>query len=101
MPKVSAQSAHVEDVGILLDRSGELEGYTANFIIFRQDVDATPILKGLPDDRCQCPPSCPSGPYPRPHGRPVMHRLPKHVRTMPNPCAGVPRNPWCSGRRTP
>ena len=22
---------------------------------FREDVDATPLLKGLPDDRCHCP----------------------------------------------
>ena len=29
--------------------------YTANFVSFRQDIDATPWLKGLPDDRCQCP----------------------------------------------
>jgi len=28
---------------------------TANFVTFRQDIDATPLLKGLPDDRCQCP----------------------------------------------
>jgi ribosomal protein L16 Arg81 hydroxylase len=24
-------------------------------VTFRQDIDATPMLKGLPDDRCQCP----------------------------------------------
>jgi hypothetical protein len=29
----------------------------------------------------------------------VMHALPKHLRTMPNPCKGVPRNPWCPARR--
>ena len=26
-----------------------------NFTSFREDIDATPLLKGLPDDRCQCP----------------------------------------------
>ena len=26
-----------------------------NFVEFREDIDATPLLKGLPDDRCQCP----------------------------------------------
>ena len=26
-----------------------------NFVTFREDIDATPLLKGLPDDRCQCP----------------------------------------------
>jgi hypothetical protein len=25
----------------------------------------------------------------------TMHRLPKHLPTMPNPCEGVPANPWC------
>jgi hypothetical protein len=39
----------------VVDRSGPLEGYTANFTSFREDIDATPLLKGLPDDRCQCP----------------------------------------------
>jgi hypothetical protein len=41
------------------------------------------------------PPSCPTGPYPRPHGTPVMHPLPKHLPTMANPCSDVPHNPWC------
>ena len=26
-----------------------------NFTTFREDIDATPLMKGLPDDRCQCP----------------------------------------------
>ena len=26
-----------------------------SFVTFREDIDATPLLKGLPDDRCQCP----------------------------------------------
>jgi hypothetical protein len=28
---------------------------TVNFVSFRVDVDASPLLKGLPDDRCPCP----------------------------------------------
>ena len=32
--------------------------------------------------------------YPR-LTRVIMHPLPKGLKTMPNPCAGVPRNPWC------
>ena len=40
------------------------------------------------------PPSCPSGPYPR-RSRVVMHPLPRSLPTMPNPCQGVPANPWC------
>jgi hypothetical protein len=55
MPKVSSESAEVDDVGILVDRHGDLDGYTVDFVTFRQDVDATPLLKGLPGDRCTCP----------------------------------------------
>ena len=30
----------------------------------------------------------------------VMHSLPtKQLKSMPNPCAGVPKNPWCTGRK--
>jgi hypothetical protein len=40
------------------------------------------------------PASCPTGQYPR-RQRVLMHPLPKNLKTMPNPCAGVPANPWC------
>ena len=44
------------EFGPVTDRSEELEGgYTVNFVEFHADIDATPLLKGLPDDRCQCP----------------------------------------------
>ena len=55
MPKVSRESAEIMDVGMVEDRHADLEAYTVNFVTFRQDVDATPLLRGLPDDRCQCP----------------------------------------------
>ena len=55
MPKVSRESAQVEDHGPVEDRHADIDGYTVSFVSFRQDVDATPLLKGLPDDRCQCP----------------------------------------------
>jgi hypothetical protein len=41
------------------------------------------------------PAVCPNGQYPR-RTRVIMHPLPSHLRTMPDPCAGVPANPWCS-----
>lgn len=46
------------------------------------------------------PAACPTGQYPR-RTRVIMHPLPRHLKTMPNPCAGVPANPWCraSGAR--
>jgi hypothetical protein len=56
MPKVSRDSAmQGGDFGPVVDRSDQLEGYSVNFTSFREDVDATPLMKGLPDDRCQCP----------------------------------------------
>jgi hypothetical protein len=56
MPKVSRDSAaHVENHGPVEDRHEDVHGYTINFVSFRQDVDATALLKGLPDDRCPCP----------------------------------------------
>ena len=56
MTKVSRESAeHVDDHGPLVDRYQDVHGYTISFVLFREDIDATPLLKGLPDDRCQCP----------------------------------------------
>ncbi len=46
------------------------------------------------------PSPCPNGQYPR-RTHVEMHPLPKDLTTMPNPCKGVPLNPWCRlrGRR--
>jgi hypothetical protein len=56
MPKISKADATLGgDYGPVVDRSEELEGYRVGFTTFREDVDATPLMKGLPDDRCQCP----------------------------------------------
>jgi hypothetical protein len=54
MPKSSKATApHVEDLGILETRTEELGDYLVEFSTFREDADATPFFKGLPDDRCQ------------------------------------------------
>jgi mannose-6-phosphate isomerase-like protein (cupin superfamily) len=56
MPKVSKETAtQVQDSPMVEDRHEQLEGYTVNFISIRQDADLAPMLRGLPDDRCQCP----------------------------------------------
>jgi hypothetical protein len=56
MPKVSKESTtQGGEFGPVTDRNEELDGYTVNFTEFREDIDGTPLLKGLPDDRCQCP----------------------------------------------
>ena len=55
MPKVSKTSAtKCSEQGPVVDRQEEIQGYAVNFVEFRQDVDGTPLLKGLKDDRCQC-----------------------------------------------
>jgi uncharacterized cupin superfamily protein len=56
MAKVSKDTASsVVDHGPVLDRSEEVDGYTVSFVTFREEVDGSLLLKGLPDDRCQCP----------------------------------------------
>ena len=56
MPKASKDTAsRVEDMGVMEGRYEELDGYTVGFETFREDADATPLFKGLPDDRCQSP----------------------------------------------
>ena len=56
MPKVSKESASGGgDHGPVVDRAEDLEDYSVNFVTFREDLDHAPLLKGLPDDQCQCP----------------------------------------------
>jgi hypothetical protein len=45
------------------------------------------------------PPCSPTDHYPRAQGSPPMPSLPNagKLPSMPNPCAGVPHNPWCPG----
>src|SRR5215210_901551 len=56
MPKASKESASQGgDHGPVVERSEELGDYTVNFLTFRQDIDQAALLKGAPDDSCQCP----------------------------------------------
>ena len=56
MPKASKETAsRVEDMEVMEGRYEELGGYTVGFESFREDADATPLFRGLPDDRCQSP----------------------------------------------
>jgi mannose-6-phosphate isomerase-like protein (cupin superfamily) len=55
MAKVSRESAQVNDHGVVEDRHGEMEGYTVNFLTFREEIDGAPLLRGLPGDHCTCP----------------------------------------------
>jgi mannose-6-phosphate isomerase-like protein (cupin superfamily) len=54
--KVSRDSAsHRQESGPVVDLRDELDGYSVSFTSLLVDIDATPFMKGLPDDRCQCP----------------------------------------------
>jgi hypothetical protein len=47
---------------VLTSRQVPLDAFTVGFEGFHVDADGTPMFKGLPDDRCQCP-----------HHQPVTH----------------------------
>jgi hypothetical protein len=57
VPRISRKSAARADAiqGLFESHSDELEGYNVSFDKYDQDLDMTPLFKGLPDDRCQCP----------------------------------------------
>ena len=63
--------------------------------MFTEEVacDATLPLPAVGKSPC-----APGDHYPR-RKRVAMHRLPSRSKlpTMPNPCHGVPHNPWCPG----
>jgi len=42
-------------------------------------------------------PGAPKATYPRPAAQFSLPPLPSGLTTMPDPCAGVPANPWCAG----
>jgi hypothetical protein len=54
MPKVSKETAsNVSNMGPLENRSEQLGDFLVAFSTFHEGGDATPLFKGLPDDRCQ------------------------------------------------
>ena len=56
MPKSSRTSAsHIQDYGPAEERREDFANTTAQFLTMRQDMDATPLFKGLSDDKCSCP----------------------------------------------
>jgi hypothetical protein len=56
--------------------------------------DQVRLIPGLPV-------TCPSGPYPRATSiANGLHPLPtRQLPTMPDPCRGIPANPWCGWRK--
>src|SRR5262245_38757156 len=56
MPRATKSEAPVVmENEILTSRQVELDRYTVAFDEFHVDADGTPVFRGLPDDRCQCP----------------------------------------------
>ena len=57
MPKASKASASQEQrvEGIVDERAEELGGYTVSFDSFLGELDGAPLLRGAPNDQCQCP----------------------------------------------
>jgi hypothetical protein len=56
MPRTRKDEAPVlVDAPVIEGRYVELDDYTVAFETFREDADGTPMFRGLPDDRCQCP----------------------------------------------
>ena len=55
MAKVSKQSAEHQDYGPVESWRDHVNGYAIEFVTFKQDIDSTPMLKGLPNDQCHCP----------------------------------------------
>ncbi len=55
MPKLSKDSApDIEDFGAAIDRGGQLDNYTVDFVTIRESHSLASLLKGLPGDSCQC-----------------------------------------------
>lgn len=56
MPRTCKSEAPIAmESDALTSRSAELGNFTVAFEEFHVDADGTPMFKGLPDDRCQCP----------------------------------------------
>ena len=56
MPRTSKTEAAVAmESEVLTSRHAVLDEFTVVFEEYHVDADATPVFRGLPDDRCQCP----------------------------------------------
>ena len=55
MPKTNRETTEFKDYGPVVSGATDLAGYTADFLTFKEDVDGTELLRGLPNDQCHCP----------------------------------------------
>jgi hypothetical protein len=56
MPRTRKNEAPIEvDLPVIEGRYVELDDWTVGFERFPNGSDPSPLFRGLPDDRCQCP----------------------------------------------
>ena len=55
MTKASKNTANLQDIGIGTVHEQVAEGYEFAFLNLRERGELAPLLKGLPDDHCDCP----------------------------------------------
>jgi len=56
MPKVSKETAtRVQELPQGKEWTKDLDGYSVSIVTVGGAADLTPLLKGLPNDQCQCP----------------------------------------------
>ena len=55
MAKISKETADHTDYGPVESWAEQVDGQAIEFVHFKQDIDSTPMLKGLPGDQCTCP----------------------------------------------
>jgi quercetin dioxygenase-like cupin family protein len=55
MARVSKQNAKHDDYGPVESWHDEVDDHAIEFVTFKEDIDSTPMLKGLPNDQCHCP----------------------------------------------
>jgi hypothetical protein len=99
---INCYSANTDTAGTLTSSPSNLQATNASCGPIATAPDQNPpfVFQALCDTQVFGPgtPCLGGGHYPR-RTKVVMHPLPKGLRTMPNPCAGVPANPWCAMRR--
>jgi hypothetical protein len=55
MPKLIRDPAKSTDHGPVEEWQLNVDGQNINFVTFKATIDGAPLLKGLPNDQCQCP----------------------------------------------
>jgi hypothetical protein len=85
VPKISRETAQVDDPGFLVDRFGELDDYSVDFLTFHEDLDTNLLSRYQERDHRLCMHQDKSSPV---------------VRTRRRGEAGPPRRPQV-GPRTP